>query len=141
MILLDTNVISALMRQAPETKVVAWLDRQPRSSVWTTSITLLELRFGLQIMAAGKKRSTLMSLFERMLRDKIENRVVSFDAAAALQASDVMAIRQKAGRPVELRDTMIAGIALASRATLATRNVRHFADLALPLVDPWALEQ
>jgi hypothetical protein len=140
-ILLDTNVISALMRQAPETKVVAWLDRQPRSSVWTTSITLLELRFGLQIMAAGKKRSTLMSLFERMLRDKIENRVVSFDAAAALQASDVMAIRQKAGRPVELRDTMIAGIALASRATLATRNVRHFADLALPLVDPWALEQ
>lgn len=129
------------MRQTPETKVVAWLDLQPRSSVWTTSITLLELRFGLQIMAAGKKRSTLMSLFERMLRDKIENRVVSFDAAAAMHASDVMAVRQKAGRPVELRDTMIAGIALASRATLATRNVKHFADLALPLVNPWEFEQ
>jgi predicted nucleic acid-binding protein len=140
-ILLDTNVISALMRQTPETKVVAWLDRQPRSSVWTTSITLLELRFGLQIMAAGKRRSTLMSLFEQMLRDKIENRVVSFDAAAALHASDVMAVRQKSGRPVELRDTMIAGIALASRATLATRNVKHFADLALPLVNPWEFEQ
>jgi len=137
MILLDTNVISATMRPSPEKSVIAWLDRQPRTSVWTTSVTVLEIRFGLQMMPSGRKRTLLISLFERLLTELIEHRVVPFDTAAAQHAADLMVIRQKAGRPVELRDTMIAGIALASRATLATRNVKHFADLAIPLVNPW----
>jgi predicted nucleic acid-binding protein len=138
MILLDTNVLSAIMRPNPDRAVIGWLDGQPRNSVWTTSITVLEIRFGLQIMPAGKKRSALIGNFQRMLTEVIEDRILPFDTAAAQQAANLMALRHKAGRPVELRDTMIGGIALASRATIATRNAKHFADLALPLMNPWA---
>jgi toxin FitB len=137
MIILDTNVLSALMHQTPDRDVVDWLDRQPRTSVWTTSVTILEVRFGLQILSAGKRRSLLMQTFEAVL-DTIGKRVAPFDAAAAQQAGDLMASRQKKGRPVELRDTMIAGIVLARHATLATRNTAHFEDISASVVNPWA---
>jgi predicted nucleic acid-binding protein len=136
MIILDTNVLSALMRQTPDKNVVVWLDRQPRASVWTTSVTILEVRIGLQIMPLGKRRALLIQAFETLL-DKIEHRVSPFDAAAAQQAGDLMASRRKKGQPGELRDTMIAGIVLAQRATLATRNLTHFEDLAGPIINPW----
>lgn len=136
MIILDTNVLSALMRQTPDKNVIVWLDKQPRTSVWTTSVTILEIRFGLQIMPLGKRRSLLIQAFEAVL-DKIGYRVVPFDAAAAQQAGDLMASRQKKGRPGDLRDTMIAGIVLAHHATLATRNIPHFEDLSVPVINPW----
>jgi predicted nucleic acid-binding protein len=136
MIVLDTNVLSALMRQAPDERVIAWLDQQPRTSVWTTSVTILEIRFGLQILPEGKRRSLLLKAFEGVI-EKMENRVAPFDAAAARFAGDLMASRQKKGRAGDLRDTMIAGIVLAHHATLATRNVTHFADLPVPVVNPW----
>ncbi|HLB86458.1 MAG TPA: type II toxin-antitoxin system VapC family toxin [Terriglobales bacterium] len=135
MTVLDTNVLSALMRQTPDEKVVAWLDKQPRTSIWTTSVTVLEVRFGLQVMPAGKRRSALMQAFEAVL-DKIGNRVAAFDVAAAQQAGDLMASRHKKGRPGELRDTMIAGIVLAQHAALATRNTAHFDDIPVTLIDP-----
>jgi hypothetical protein len=138
MIILDTNVLSALMRQVPDQNVVAWLDRQPRTSVWTTSVTVFEVRFGLQILAAGKRRTLLTEAFEELLA-RLGQRVVAFDVAAAGQASDLMAARHKKGRPGDLRDTMIAAIALAQHATLATRNTAHFEDAAIPLVNPWAI--
>jgi toxin FitB len=137
MIILDTNVLSALMQSAPDWNVVTWLDQQPRTSIWTTSITVLEVRFGLQILPVGKRRSALIEAFEEVLR-KIGHRVAPFDVAAAQQAGDLMASRHKKGRPGELRDTMIAGIALARHATLATRNTAHFADSSVPLINPWA---
>lgn len=137
MILLDTNILSALMRQVPDVEVIEWLDRQPRQSVWTTSVTVFEIRFGLQIMDAGKRRTFLMSAFEHLLKEVIEQRIAQFDDAAARQAADLMATRQKQGRAGELRDTMIAGIALASHATLATRNTKHFEDISASLVNPW----
>lgn len=137
MIILDTNVLSALMLQTPDATVLAWLDRQPRTSIWTTAITVLEIRFGLQIMAAGKKQNALLQGFE-MLLEKIEHRVAAFDDAAAQQASDLMAARHKKGRPGDLRDTMIAGIVLAHHGTLATRNTAHFEDLAA-VVNPWTM--
>jgi predicted nucleic acid-binding protein len=136
MIILDTNVISELMHIAPHKNVVAWLDRQPRTSIWTTSITLLEVRFGLQIMASEKRRSALVQAFEVFL-DKIGHRIAPFDAVSAHEAADLMAFRQKKGRPGELRDTMIAGIVLAQHATLATHNAVHFDDVSVPLVNPW----
>jgi toxin FitB len=136
MIILDTNVLSALMRVTPEKNVVAWLDRQPRTSIWTTSVTVLEIRFGLQTMPAGKRRSALLQAFEAVL-DKMDHRVVSFDVAAAQRAGDLMASRHKKGRPGDRRDTMIAGIVLAQHATLATRNTAHFNDVQVPLVNPW----
>jgi len=136
MIVLDTNVLSALMRQAPDAQVIAWLDRQSRTSVWTTSVTVLEIRFGLQIMTAGKRRSLLLEAFDRLI-DEMRNQIAPFDHDAATRAADLMASRQRKGRPVELRDTMIAGIVLARHATLATRNVVHFEDLSIPVVNPW----
>jgi predicted nucleic acid-binding protein len=137
MILLDTNVISALMRPAPEGLVLQWLDNQPRSSIWITSITVMELRHGLQIMPKGMRRDRMFQSLETLLVEKIEGRIAMFDSAAALQAGDLMASRKPQGRPGDYRDTMIAGIALSTRATLATRNTAHFADLSVPVVNPW----
>ena len=137
MIVLDTNVLSSLMRQTPDRDVVEWLDHQPRSSMWTTAITVLEIRFGLQILPAGKRRSLLMLAFDTVLVEKIENRIAQFDRAAAEQAADLMAARHKRGRPVDLRDTLIAGIVIAHGAALATRNTDHFADLPVRVVNPW----
>jgi predicted nucleic acid-binding protein len=139
MIILDTNVLSALMRLPADKTVVDWLDQQPRTSIWTTSITILEIRYGLQILPAGKRRSALMQLFETLLVDKIQNRVASFDTAAAHHAGDLMAARHRKGRPGDLRDTLIAGIVLASHAKLATRNTSHFTDLPMPVINPWFL--
>jgi predicted nucleic acid-binding protein len=138
MIVLDTNVLSALMRERPETVVVAWLDEQPADSVWITSITLFETRLGLALLPKGRRRQALEEAFHRLLEEDLENRVVDFDSAAAVEAATLAAGRQRAGRPVDLRDTQIAGIVLARRAALATRNVRHFADLKVRLIDPWA---
>lgn len=137
MIVLDTNVLSALMRTSPHAALVAWLDRQHADSIWTTSITVFEARFGLALLAKGRRRNALETAFTRVLQEDLENRVLDFDEAAAGAAASLAASRQQAGRPADLRDTMIAGITLARRATLATRNVRHFADLEIPIVDPW----
>ena len=86
MIVLDTNVLSALMRHLPDRSVVEWLDKQPRTSIWTTSITILEIRYGLQILPIGKRRSALLQAFEKVLLEKIESRVAPFDTAAAQPA-------------------------------------------------------
>lgn len=136
MILLDTNVLSALMQDSPDRRVVRWLDNEPRTSIWTTSVTVLEVQFGLEILAAGKKRTRLVEAFHRLL-EKMDHRIASFDKEAAQLAGVLMAARQKRGRPQDLRDTMIASIALAHRATIATRNTSHFEDAGVRLIDPW----
>ena len=137
MIILDTNVLSALMQQQPDAQVVAWLDQQPAESVWLNSITLFEARYGLALLASGQRRSLLQERFEALLQDDLQNRVLPFDANAALQAAQLAADRKARGCPVDMRDTFIAGIARARRAALATRNVRHFDDLSVPVVNPW----
>jgi len=136
-IILDTNILGALMRPVPDTAVVRWLDQQPAESIWITSITLFEARFGLALLPSGRRRQRLESEFDRLLREDLENRVLDFDSVAATEAAALAAARQKSGRPVDMRDTQIAGIALTRHATLATRNVRHFADLEISIVDPW----
>ncbi len=136
MIILDTNVLSALMRNVPDQSVASWMDCQPRGSIWTNSITILEIRTGLQVMPAGKKRASLSEDFEQLL-DRIDHRIAAFDEQAARLAAELTGLRQKRGRVVELRDTMIAGIVLASHASLATRNVAHFADIPATVVNPW----
>jgi hypothetical protein len=138
MIILDTNVLSALMKPSPDSEVISWMDEQPRTSVWTTSVTILEIRFGLQVMPLGKRRANLILAFDAVLSDKIEGRIAPFDAVAARLAGDLMAVRHKQGRPGDLRDTLIAGIALSRKAALATRNISHFEDLPLRVINPWA---
>jgi toxin FitB len=140
-IILDTNVLSALMHAVPDPVVVAWLDRQPAESVWITSITLFETRFGLALLPSGRRRQALEAAFDRLLNEDLENRVLDFDSAAANAAALLAAARQKMGQPVDMRDTQIAGIAVARHATLATRNVRHFADLKISIINPWAPAQ
>ena len=102
------------------------------------SITLFEARLGLALLTSGRRRTALETAFARLLKEDLENRVLDFDSAAATEAATLAAARQKIGRPVDMRDTQIAGIALARHATFATRNVRHFADLKISIVDPWA---
>ena len=137
MIVLDTNVLSTLMRKLPDAAVVRWLDRQPAESIWITSVTLFEARLGLALLPDGKRRAALASAFARLLEEDLQNRVLDFDTGAAIEAAELAARRQRAGRPVDIRDTQIAGIALARRAALATRNARHFADLKINVIDPW----
>lgn len=137
MIILDTNVLSALMQKVSDTRIVRWLDRQPSESVWITAITVFEARMGLALLPAGRRRKTLETAFAALVEEDLENRVLAFDTAAAAEAATLAAKRQRAGRPVDFRDTQIAGITLARRAVLATRNVRHFADLGSRVVNPW----
>jgi len=138
LIVLDTNVLSALMRTEPDASVLAFLDRQDPSSVWITAVTVFEVRFGLYRLAAGRRRRALEAAFEQLVADDLDHRVLGFDASAAAHAAQLAAAREAAGRPVDLRDTWIAGIVAARGATLITRNLRHFRDLDVRVVDPWA---
>jgi predicted nucleic acid-binding protein len=137
MIVLDTNIVSELMRDVSERAVVAWLDRQIEGSIWITTITVFEVVVGLELLPQSRRRSALSADFERFMDSFIGGRVMAFDSAAARAAARLMAERRRAGRSGELRDTMIAGIALSTGATLATRNVRHFEDLSVTIIDPW----
>jgi len=139
MILLDTNVISELMKRSPHPGVVAWLDRQPRTSVWTTSVTIFEIRLGIQLLPAGKRREELMESFRIVVLNKLARRVAVFDIAAAQATAELMSSQQRAGRPVELKDAMIAGIALAANANVATGNSKHFDDLRVTVINPWTV--
>lgn len=137
MIILDTNVLSAVMQDKPVPAVVQWLDQQAAESIWITTITLFETQFGLAILPKGRKRLALEEAFRALLEEELGNRVLDFDRAAAITAAKLAAQRQKVGTPADMRDTQIAGIALSRRASIATRNVKHFSDLSVPAIDPW----
>jgi predicted nucleic acid-binding protein len=145
LIILDTNVLSELMQKVPDPSVVEWLDQQPAESIWITSITLFEARLGLALLPNGRRRQALEGrrrqalelAFEQLLAEDLEERVLDFDRSAAEAAAGLAAERQRNGRTVDMRDTQIAGIAIARRATLATRNVKHFAELTAEVVNPW----
>ncbi len=137
MIVLDTNILSALMRPEGNPIVVAWLNNQPPESAWITAITVFEIRFGLEILAEGRRRRHLEQEFADLVDQDLGGRVLSFDRAAAEATARIGAQRRRAGRPVEIRDVQIAGIAAARKATLATRNTRHFEGLGMALVNPW----
>ena len=138
MILLDTNVLSALMRDRPDPVVVDWLDSEPAESIWTTSITIFEIRTGISLLAQGRRRSALDHSFAQLLAEDLDGRVQVFDLAAAVAAGELAAEQQRNGRTVEIRDVQIAGIAASRRAVLATRNTRHFEAAGIELINPWA---
>jgi predicted nucleic acid-binding protein len=136
-IILDTNVLAALMQRVPDPHVVRWLDRQPRESTWTTSVSVFEVRFGLATMPSGKRRVALEGQFLRLLSEDLENRVLDFDVESATKAAAFGAERRRHGRPVETRDLQIAGIAVARRGSIATRNARDFEGAGVAILDPW----
>ncbi len=137
MLVLDTNVISELMKAEPDPAVIAWLDAQASDSVWTTSISVFEISFGLNSLPDGKRKRGLQEAFEAMLAEELEHHVLDFDQAAADRAGEISAKLHGLGRPVEIRDVQIAGIVSVRHAVLATRNLKHFRDTGISLVDPW----
>ena len=137
MILLDTNVLSALMRDTPDPAVVEWLDTKPAESIWTTSVTVFEIRTGIELLVPSRRRKRLEEMFSLLLDEDLDGRVQSFDLAAAIAAGTLAASRQQAGRAVEIRDVQIAGIAVSRRAAVATRNTRHFDGAGVDLMNPW----
>jgi hypothetical protein len=137
MMLVDTNVLSAMMRIAGEPAIERWFDAQSPELIWTTTITVFEIRFGLALLAPGRRRDRLHDAFDIAIDDILGGRVLPFDRTAAETGAAIAARQRQIGRPVEIRDVQIAGIALARKATLATRKTRHFENLGIVLVDPW----
>lgn len=137
MIVLDSNVISALMRREPDAKALAWLDAQPAESIWTTSVCVFEVRFGIQTLAPGKRRTFLDQAFTHVLEQVLARRVLDFDAPAATAAAELAAKLRPQGLSIEMRDLLIAGIVAARSAKLATHNTKHFMHAGIELIDPW----
>lgn len=137
MIILDTNILSAVMRAIPDPIIVEWLDLQARESIWTTAITVFEIRLGLSILEKGKRRERLEQTFQLALEEVLEGRVLPFDEASAMASADIAAKRRRKDITVDMRDTQIAGIAVAKRSTLATRNTKDFQEFTVPVINPW----
>lgn len=138
MILLDTNVVSELMRAAPARAVVDWLDAQPAETVWISAITIAEIRLGLARLPAGKRREALTVLADAMIDEDFAAACLPFDRAAAGHYATIVADRLKRGRPISVEDAQIAAIARAADLTLATRNLEDFAAIdGLALANPW----
>jgi hypothetical protein len=137
MILLDTNILSELMRPAPEAAVEQWLADQPAASVFISAITEAELRYGLALLPPGKRRSALAAGIEDMLGKDFSGRILPFDSPAAVAFAEIAAERRQAGRPIAQADAQIAAIARSRGAALATRNVSDFEGCGIEIVNPW----
>ncbi|MGZ5014937.1 MAG: PIN domain-containing protein [Methylobacter sp.] len=137
MIVLDTNVISEVMRPHPSEAVVAWLNRQPGTNLFITSISLAKIGYGLRVLADGQRRKILHNCFEQFVSQGFEYRVLNFDAAAARIYSEIMRYKKEIGCPMSFPDGQIAAITLANRFMLATRNIKDFNHCGLDLVNPF----
>ena len=138
MIILDTNVISELLRPAPEPKVEHWLSAQDGLNVYLASISEAELRYGLAIMGNGKRRAALVDAVDRILREDLAGRILPFDSDAAQSYATIVAARRAAGRPIAQADCQIASIAHTRGATVATRNTPDFEGCEIDLINPWS---
>jgi predicted nucleic acid-binding protein len=137
MILLDTNILSELMRPLPATAVEEWLGEQPSASLFISAVTEAELRFGLALLPDGKRRSRLVAEVDDMLAGDFADRILPFDSPAAIAYARIASGRRKAGRPIAQADAQIAAIAQSRGAALATRNVTDFEGCGVHLIDPW----
>ena len=138
MIILDTNVVSELMKSALATAVTDWLGRQSRQDLSTTSITKAEILYGVARLPEGRRKTALSAEVQRLFGDDFPAPLLAFDDLAAVHYASILDARRRAGRPIATLDAQIAAIALAAGAVLATRNVRDFDGCGLMLVDPWA---
>jgi len=141
MIVLDTNVVSELMRPAPANEVVAWVDRQPTVDLWLTAITSAELLYGIARLPDGHRKSRLAEKAEAMIEDDFDRRILPFDQTAAVHYADIVARRELAGRPISTADAQIAAICRSHGAVVATRNQRDFDAVGIGAVDPWTVDQ
>lgn len=137
MILLDTNVISEPMRRAPELAVVGWLNGQKDVALFTSSITIMELRFGLERLPEGKRKADLWAVLDFTLSRLIGPRILSFDTAAALEAAHIAAQAEADGNPIGQADAQIAAIARTHGFAIATRDAPPFQRAGLDVINPW----
>ena len=137
MIILDTNILSELLRPSPARQVEDWLSTQDGTQVYFTTIGEAELRHGVAIMPAGKRRAELSKAIEGMLSEDFRDRILSFDRAAARAYAAIAAERRAAGRPISQFDCQICAIARANDAVIATRNTADFEGCGVVLFDPW----
>jgi predicted nucleic acid-binding protein len=135
--LLDTNVLSELLRTAPDAAVLSWFGRQAPETLFVSAVTQAEMLLGARLLPAGKRRTALQAALGAMFEQDFAGRVLPFDASAAMAYADVVAMRRAAGRPISQFDAQIAAIARCHRTQLATRNVGDFEACALNLVNPW----
>lgn len=138
MILLDTNVLSELMRPRPHESVLAWLARQRRSDLYATSINKAEILYGIALLPEGRRKAALAADAERMFSEDLKFRVLAFDEAAAVHYASLRCARSRMGKPFPPLDAQIAAIALAAGAGIATRNITDFEGCGLPTVNPWS---
>jgi toxin FitB len=136
MIILDTNVVSELMRQQPAVQVAAWVRGRDRRELRTTAITLAEIRFGIAKLAAGRRRDVLTDAADDVFR-AFADQVLPVDTAAAEQYAIIASGRERAGRPISAFDALIAGVCRSRGAALATRNLADFELTGVELIDPW----
>jgi predicted nucleic acid-binding protein len=137
MIVLDTNVVSELLRPAPAVQVEAWLATQEGMAIHFTTVGEAELRLGVAILPAGRRRTALSKAIEAILDEDLRDRILPFDSAAARAFAAIAAARRAAGRPISQFDCQIAAIARARGAKLATRNSDDFQGCGVTLIDPW----
>lgn len=135
MIVVDTNVVSELMRPSPSPVVVAWV-RRNEGALYTSSITLAEIRYGIERLPDGHRKVLLRSTAEEVFA-VFEERVLHFDAEAAVEYATIVSDRDRAGRPIDGFDAQIASICRAHQAALATRNFKDFQDTGIAVIDPW----
>jgi predicted nucleic acid-binding protein len=136
-IVLDTNVISELMRAAPDPRVLAWATAQPRALLWTTHLNQAEILYGIAALPEGRRRAALAAAAEAMFAEDFAGRILPFGAAAAARYPGIVLARRRAGNPIEGFDALIAATALAAGAGVATRDTPGFAGCGLMLIDPW----
>jgi predicted nucleic acid-binding protein len=137
MILLDTNVISEQFRAIPDETVIDWLNRQPLETLYLASMTVAELRAGIALMPAGKRRTVLSDNIEHQVLPVFVGRVLSFDMACTRAYADVLAAARKAGSGIETVDAVIAAIDLDCSFSVATRNVNPFLAAGVKVINPW----
>ena len=139
MIVLDTHVVSEIMRPAPDSNVLSWLNMQVAEELWLNSVVVSELLFGITRLPTGARKQQLADTFSAMLSEDFAGRILAFDLEAAVIYAELAAGGEAKGRPVEMADAQIAAICLAQGAKLATRNLKHFEGLGLVLVNPWGV--
>jgi predicted nucleic acid-binding protein len=137
MIILDTNVVSEMIRPAPSERVIQWISSQPALLLYTTSVTQAEMIYGMEILTKGKRKKALAAALDGMFAEDFRDRVLGFEAGCAKYFAEIGATRKALGRPISQFDAQIAAIARSRNAILATRNSADFADCGLKLANPW----
>jgi len=137
MIIVDTNVISEVLRPKPSERVAAWLDAQRPSDIFLTTVSQAEMLLGIELLPRGRRRASLESAINAIFDADFRERVFPFDTAAARAFALVVAHRHRIGRPIDNMDAQIAGIARSKGAAIATRDISGFAGCGVPVIDPW----